>query len=134
MDLKLLATLKEKLIKAKDFGEVWTYFMDHFGENPKFIALGNRAHDPLLEAIITEVGRELFGKKVPLTNFLLTRLPEQQFLHGALTINGKLGNILYFEDVHMGLLTVVMSFSPSETKLIRFSGRAVPANPNPSRN
>ena len=134
MDLTLLATLKDKLIYARNFTQVWEYFMDHFGEDPDFIALGDRARHPFLEAILAHVGKGLFGRQVSLADFLLTKLPEHQFLHGGGTLDGRLANVLYFEDIQMGLLAVVVSLDPSETKMVRFSGRPMPANWSPSQN
>jgi hypothetical protein len=134
MDLTLLATLKDKLIHARNFTKVWEYFMDHFGEDPDFIALGDATHDPFLEAVLSHVAKGLFGRQVSSADFLLTRLPEHQFLHGGGTLNGRLANVLYFEDIRMGLLAVVTSVQPSETKMVRFSGRPMPANWNPSQN
>jgi hypothetical protein len=134
MDLALLATLKDKLVNAKNFSQVWEYFFDHFGEDAEFIAQGERARDSFLEAVLAEVGKELFGRPVRLTNLLLTRLADQHFLHGACAMDGRLANVLYFEDIRVGLLAVIASFTPGETKMVRFSGQRVPVNPTPSPN
>jgi hypothetical protein len=134
MDLNLLDTLKEKLVHARDFSEVWAYFFDHFGEDPEFIACGERARHSFLEAVLTQVGSELFGRKVPVSHLLLTRLPERQFLHGGFSLNGRLANVIYFEDIQVGLIAVVLSMSSGETRLARFSGRPRPVSREPSVN
>jgi hypothetical protein len=134
MDLALLATLKDKLVHAQNFTQVMEYFFDHFGEDPAFIALGDRAHDPFLEAVLREVGKQLFGGKVAVTDLLLTRLPEHQFLHGGCALNGKLANFLYFEDIHVGLLAVAMAVPVGEVKMVRFTGRRLPPVGEPSQN
>jgi hypothetical protein len=123
LDLTRLATLKDKLIHAGNFNEVFNYFFDHFGENASFIALGERVDDAFLEAVIRQVAGELFPGEVQLQQMLLTRLPEYGFIHGGFTVNGCLGNVLYFEDIRTGLLAIVTSFFPSETKLARFTGK-----------
>jgi hypothetical protein len=134
VDLKLLHTLKQKLTTAKEFSAVFTYFLDHFGEDPEFIEQGERTHSPFLESVLAEVGKQLFGKEVRVADVLLTRLPEYEFIHGACTLGGKLGNVLYFEDVRTGLLVVLSSLASSETKLVRFSGRPLQGTPTPSAN
>jgi hypothetical protein len=134
MDLTLLATLKDRLIHAENFSQVWEYFLDHFGQDPDFIALGERTDDPFLEAVLTQVGTELFHREVTPTDFLLTRVPEHQFVHGGCILNGRLTNVLYFEDIYTGLLAVVMSVTPAETKLVRFTGRRLQRNLAPSQN
>src|SRR5262245_19566334 len=102
MDLALLTTLKDKLVQAKNFTEVWQYFFDQFGEDPAFIALGERTEHPFLEAILVQIGKEMFGHEVDLADVLLTRLPEQEFVHGGLTLDGRLANVIYFEDIQVG--------------------------------
>jgi hypothetical protein len=126
MDLTGLATLKEKLIQANQFSDVWRYFMDHFGGDDEFMGLGERAHHAFLEAVLVQVGEALLKRKVTLSGFLMNRLAEQQFIHGGGLLNDKLANVLYFEDIQKGLLAVVVSVSPSETKMIRFTGRPLP--------
>src|SRR5262249_4598685 len=86
MELTLLDTLKDKLIHAQNFTHVWEYFMDHFGQDPDFIALGDATQDPFLEAVLVHVAKGLFGQAVSTADFLLTRLPEHQFLHGGGTL------------------------------------------------
>jgi hypothetical protein len=134
MDLSLLETLKQKLTTAKEFTPVFTYFLDHFRKNPDFIALGERTDSPFLETVLAQIGKELFGKEVRVEDVLLTRLDAQQFIHGACSLGGRLANVLYFEDVRMGLLVVIMSFDSNDTKLVRFSGRPTQAAPAPSLN
>ena len=133
-DLSLLETLKEKLLHATDFNEVSTFFFDHFGDNPDFIALGERVEDDFLESVLLQVGTQLFAGPIVLERLLLTRLAEHGFIHGGFTLNGRLGNVIYFEDVRVGLIAVVLSVSPSETKLVRFTGKPVPKSWLPSDN
>src|SRR5207248_8257857 len=99
MDLSLLGTLKEKLASATRFSDVLDYFLTHFGEKPAFIALGECARVPFLESILAQVGKQIFSGDVIVSNLILTRLTEQQFVHGGFVINGCLANVLYFEDV-----------------------------------
>jgi hypothetical protein len=122
MDLSGLAELKRLLHEAKEFSTVWDYFLTNFGENPEFMVLGEPARSPLVEAVIPQVAQEVFRKKVPVGNLRLTRLSEQQFLHGAFTLDGKLATVIYFEDLGVGLLIIVLSF-PGDTRLLRFTAR-----------
>jgi hypothetical protein len=123
MDLSLLKTLEEKLHQAKEFSEVWDYFLTHFGEKREFIALGQRASDDFLEAVLAEVGKQLFGRPVRITDMLLTRLPDYGFIHGTVLLEGKMTSAIYFEKIHKGMLGILWSFSPPETKFVRFTGR-----------
>jgi hypothetical protein len=134
MDLQQLQTLKEKLGSAKDFGDVQNYFLDHFGEDPQFMALGEPALEPLVEATLATAVAQLCGRPEPVTQLRLLRLAEQQFLHGGFFVKGLPGSVFYFEDVQLGLATVVWSLEPPETKFVRFSARPAPPGHRPSRN
>jgi len=134
MDLSLLGTLKEKLASAKRFSDVLDYFLTHFGEKPGFIALGERARHPFLESLIAQIGGQIFSGNVVVSNLILTQLAEHQFVHGGCAINGCLATVIYFEDVQLGLLSLVMPPPTMETKLVRFSGRRLPRSGGPSIN
>ena len=137
MDLALLATLKDKLVHATNFSDVMVYFFDHFGEDGEFMALGETGRVLFLESVLAEVAKQLFkdsGLSSLSIDFRLVRLPERHFVHGALTMGGRPANLISFEDIHMGLLTVIWTLKPPETKYVRFSGRPMPRNLTPSVN
>ena len=133
MNLELLPVLKDKLLHAKQLSEVTTYFFDHFGEDPEFIALGELVRHPFLEAVIGEIGRQMFGKETPPTDLLLTRLADQQFIHGGGAVNGRVISLLFFEDVSVGLLALAASIDPPETKFARFTGKCMAPPPGLER-
>jgi hypothetical protein len=134
MDLSLLATLKQKLVEATRFADVFNYFFDHFGEKPEFMKLGEPGSDLLLEAALEQIAEQLFERKVPVTNVMLVRLAEQQFLHGTAMLGDRLATVIYFQEIEMGMLAVLWSHATSETKFIRFRGVAVPTRRTPSIN
>jgi len=134
MDLSLLATLQDKLIHGTNFSDIFTYFLDHFGEDPEFIDQGECVRNEFLEQMYLQVGLQLFGRPVALTNMLFKHLPEHHFYHGGACLGGKVANVLYFEDVCVGLLGVMWSVSPGETKFARFKGRPLTPPPKPSVN
>ena len=134
MDLSLLETLKKKMHEAKVFSEVWDYFLTNFGEKPEFIACGERIRDPFLEAVVQQVVEQLFKKGAKISGLLLSRLAEQQFVHGACFVETSMCNVLYFEDARAGLLAVAKL--GGQTHYVRFSGHPVPplASAKPSLN
>jgi hypothetical protein len=134
MDLSLLRTLQEKLHQVKRFSEVWDFFLTNFGRQREFIALGQQASDPFLEGVLQQVGEQLFGRRIQVTDLMLTRIPEYGFLHGTAQIEGKPTSALYFEEIHKGMLAVIWSVRPAETKFVRFTGRALYDGLNRSSN
>ena len=133
MDLNLLDSLKDQLVKAKDFHKVYEFFLDNFGENSEFMVLGDRARHPMLETVYAQVLEQLFKRKIDTSALLLTRIPDQEFLHGGGMFHGHLATVFYFEDVHAGLIAVA---SPLEanTRFIRFSLKGMRGNVEPSVN
>ena len=64
----------------------------------------------------------------------LIHLPDQKFIHGNVNVNGRVGGVLYFEDVGVGLLAVSEPFPSDETKFARFTTRPYTPGAEPSRN
>ncbi len=131
MDLSLLPKLRcaSSYCGRRNFSEVSDYFFSHFGQKiPAFIALGEQVEDEFLEQVIRQVGGQLFAGQIVLNHLLMTRLPDQGFIHGGFAINGRLGNVIYFEEARVGLLSIVISITPSETKMVRFTGQPVGNN------
>jgi hypothetical protein len=126
MDLARLEELKHKLTHGTQLSVIWTFFLDHLASSPQFMALGERAEHPLVETVIDQVARQLFPRDPQVSNLLLTRLDDQQFLHGGFTIGRCLGGVLYFEDLHKGLITVCEAPPSIEVKYARFSGLPLP--------
>ncbi|MGH7170790.1 MAG: hypothetical protein ACRELG_10965 [Gemmataceae bacterium] len=134
MDLALLQELKQKLLHDKDLAPVWAFFLDHFAEDPSFIALGDRVDHPFIEAVLAQVSHQLFPRDGAVIGILLTRLAEQQFLHGGFFMGLRPGGVFFYEDIGMGLLAVPDLPPSIEVKYARFSGHPLAKRGEPSRN
>ncbi len=135
MDLELLANLKDQLLKAKEFHTVYTYFLDHFGNDRDFIALGTRIRHSLLEDICAQILEQIFKREVkPESLFPLSHLPEHNFIHGGGMIHGHLVTVMYFDDVDAGMMGITPILGSIETRFIRFSPKGMRGNPKPSLN
>lgn len=134
MDLNQLQELKQKLLHDAKLPPVWGYFLDNFGEKPEFIALGERTSQPFVEAVVAEVGRQLFGGKTTVRDLILKRIPEQNFIHGGFGIAGRIGGVIFFEDAQIGLVMASELPPSTEVKYARFSGQPVRRIPTPSVN
>lgn len=135
MDLSKLAVLKQKLVEATDFSDVWRYFLDHFGENPEFFSLGERVEENArLEVAISQIGQRVFKKPLRVRDLLLTRLAEHGFIHGGGLVGTSLANVLYFEEIGVGMMAIVQSLASSEMRYARFTTVPMPEAWNRSRN
>ena len=127
MDLHKLSTLKEKLMVAEDFKDPWEYFFEHFGENPLFLQLGQQATNPMLKAVVTKIGQQVFQRQdITVNHLLITEIEAHQFLHGAGFIEGLVVTIFFFKDIDMGLFA--MALGGSEISLARFTSLELKTN------
>jgi hypothetical protein len=129
MNLKYLAKLKEKLIAADDFATVMDYFMTEFGDHEEFMRKGNCVRNQVLEAILCEIGKEVFpaAAAVVLKHVRFVEIPAHHFTHGGLLVNDCMSTMFYFADVQMGMLAVAMSMT-GPAKFVRFSGKLLAPN------
>ncbi len=73
----------------------------------------------MLQQILSQMTVQLFGKDAAQRRHVFLEVAEKSFIHGGCILGNKVSNLIYFEDVQVGLLAIVWSFTPSETKLIR---------------
>jgi len=126
MDISQLTKLKAKLVTTTQFSDVFSFFMDHFGNDVEFLSLGDRTRHPLVETVIDQVAKQIFGREVSPLGLTLTRITEEQFLHGGFILDGHMASVFYFDDVHVGLMTVIMGSPINETRFARFTGQVLP--------
>jgi hypothetical protein len=127
-----LQKLKQKLINDKDLAPVYAFFLDHFGENAKFMTLGDTFQHPMLETIVAQIGQQMFPRSGTVQSIRLIRLADEKFVHGSFIMGGRIGGVFYFEDCQTGLVTVPELPPSNEVKYARFSAKL--QAPEPSRN
>ena len=134
MDLSKLDELKRRLVHEKDFTKTWGFFLDEFATDQDFIDLGEAVSDEAIETTIAHIALQMFPHDGNVTQTRLIRLADQRFVHGNVIVAGRVGGMLYFEDVRVGLVAVSEKFPSDETKFARFT--TVPQKPgrSPSRN
>lgn len=122
MNFKRWQELKQILANEADLSKIWLFYMDHFGDHPQFIELGQPVRNAYIDEVIKKTCQELFGKNVKITDSLLIHIPRQQFFHGPFQANGRIGGVIFFEDIKVGLMSVSAKFPPNdEVKYSRFT-------------
>jgi hypothetical protein len=99
-----------------------------------FIELGEPIRDEALETTIAHVVLQMFPRDGEDIQVRLIGLADQGFIHGNVVVAGRVGGVLYFEDVRVGLIAVSESFPSDETKFARFSTMPYKPGARPSRN
>ena len=123
-DLSLLPVLKDKLVREKKLADVWSYFMDNFGDNPKFIEDSEGiAEHQVLQKILLELIPTFYKVSEPTAlrvDFRIMGFSKENFYHGVVG-TGK-GNIsfMYFDDIRVGSTLHFTGFYSGETRFTRF--------------
>ena len=123
MDLSRLQKLKEMIVSAESFSDPWEYFFDHFGEKPEFMTMGAPAEHPVLEAVVEKLAQEIHkgDSRVTPTKPMLVKLEDQKFIHGSFFVQGRMGVLIFFEDIDMGLMSLSAGSPDGSTLMMRFS-------------
>ncbi len=124
LDLQKLEELKEKMQNEEDFGLIWKFFFDHFGENPEFMALGERAAENMhsfLEPILENICKQVVKRDVLAAQFILSEIPGWDFYHGPCMTDVGIVVVFYFNDLKMGMFSLTPSLGSGLVHYGRFS-------------
>jgi hypothetical protein len=122
MKIDRLQELKQKLKNEADLSHIWSFYMDHFADDPKFTELGEPAHNEYIDAVLHKTCQHLFGKAIKITDSLLIYIAKYRLFHGPFQVKGRIGGVIYFEDIKIGLLAVSADAPPTDAvKYSRFS-------------
>ena len=122
MKVEHFSTLKEKVLHSENFNEVWKYFFDNFSDNPAFLKMGKATQNPLLQTILEGAAERLFRQKIKVAKLMLNAIPQHHFMHGACFMQGRMASVMYFEDVKVGMLSILGSMQSHHVDMIRFTG------------
>jgi hypothetical protein len=96
--------------------------MDEFADHAEFTNLGRPTANPFLEAAIPQICHRMFGRKMRVRDLLIISIPEYQFFHAPFLVEGRIGGVIYFPEINMGLMAVSAESPPTaEVKYSRFS-------------
>jgi hypothetical protein len=122
MKITRLKELKQRMLREKDLSKIWLFYMDHFADHAEFTELGKPIQNEYLDAILPQICKQMFGRTVKISDFLAIYLAEYQFCHGPFEVDGRIGGVIYFEEIKTGLLAVSENPALSnEVKYSRFS-------------
>ena len=102
-----LGILRERLLPPSDYETAFHYFLEEFGGDAKFIALGEVEEAPNLVAVLGHLATTALGKPVTVKQPRISRVPGVGFLHGSAAVEGRAAVFFYFEAVNTGLLAII---------------------------
>lgn len=121
LDRNKLITLRQMLVEATVFSDVYSYFMDNFGQSPELMTLGEPLRDTTFLEVLELIGSQLIGTKARISQPFLLHVPEHRFTHGVFRLGNHIASVLYFEDVKMGLAAFGGLESDGPSQFARFS-------------
>ena len=102
-----LGVLRARLLPPSDYETAFNYFLEEFGGDLAFIALGKVEELPGLLAVLDHVAAKALGRPAKLERVRLSRVPGHGFHHGSAAVDGRAAIFFYFEDVNTGLLAII---------------------------
>jgi hypothetical protein len=123
MDLTQLEGLKQRLVKTEQFDSVAQDFAIGASDDTTFLELGELVDNDLLAGVIHAAGRECFGQDSRIERMTLIRIDSAHFIHGAFILGGRMANVMYFEDVGIGVVSIAALSPEPTTEFVRFAAR-----------
>ena len=96
--------------------------MDHFADLPEFTDLGEPADHEYLDAVLQKTCQQMFDRVIKISDCLLIYIAQYHLFHGAFQVEGRIGSVIYFEDIKFGLIAVSVDYPATNVvKYSRFS-------------
>ncbi len=131
MKIERLQELKQKLTNEADLSHIWLFYMDHFADHPEFTELGETIYNEYLNGVLHKICQQIFGRAIKITDFFLIYIAKYHFFHGPFQVERRIGGVIYFEDIKIGLIAVSADYPPTDAvKYSRFSEMIQLSAPN----
>ena len=127
-----LKLLQHKLATSQELCEVLGFFLDRFANREDFLRSGRRYQDTFVETMVKTAATSA-DPEAKVTNLVLVELPEYEFVHGALLVNGCPTQVIYFQRSKLGLLAI-SDKAKEFVQFCRFSAQVVPDDWSPNNN
>jgi hypothetical protein len=107
-DLKQhLAVLEERLQHRTDYEKAFHYFLEEFGGDRAFIAMGEVEKAPDIVEVLNQVASAALGKDAKVENVCMSLLPGHGFHHGSARVDERAVICFYFESINCGLVAII---------------------------
>jgi hypothetical protein len=118
---KHIKALRKLMETAKILGDIAEYFLTYLAEDREFIKNSVVIEEPpeMLLSVIRKISENIFSNKPEIQFTMLLRFPESDLIHGHVVINHYMVNIIFFEEIGMGLF--IITLLDGHTHFFRFS-------------
>ena len=102
-----LGILRGRLLHPTDYEKAFGYFLEEFGGDREFIAMGEVEELPLMVALLSHIARKSLGRDVRVERARISAVPGHGFHHGSAAVEGRAVIFFFFEADNKGLMAIV---------------------------
>jgi hypothetical protein len=121
---KRIGELKRLVREAKDLRVPVDYFLDHVV--PAVRTASTPKRHPYLIQMAQRIAQEHFRQTLPVTRPLIVHVEAHRLWHGACRVGPHFAQMIYFEDIELGILSVLPHPYRGNTEFFRFTVVQVP--------
>ena len=112
------------LRSSEDFSSIFDFFFEKFAESSSFYDRGDNSENEILMHSIKTIGEKFYGETCQVSDFRMTEIIEQNFIHGTCFLDEHIVLVIYFTDLDLGLASV--SMGGARFKFVRLKASPVP--------
>jgi hypothetical protein len=121
-----LGILRERMQHPTDYEKAFHYFIEVFGSDKEFIALGEPERPQVLVSVLETIAGRMLSETITLENLCLSAVPGHGFHHGSASATGRAVVVFYFDTPNLGLLVMI----PGMRGAAEFARFRLPVDPS----
>jgi hypothetical protein len=102
-----LSILLGRLQHPTDYERAFHYFLEEFGGDRAFIAMGEVERAPNLVEVLNGVATSVLGRRVEVEHVYISLVPGHGFHHGSARVDGRAVICFYFDSANCGLVAII---------------------------
>ena len=121
-----LGILREHMQHPTDYEKAFHYFLEVFGSDKEFIALGEPERPPVLVGVLETIAGRILSETITLENLCPSEVLGHGFHHGSASAKGRAVVVFYFNAPNLGLLVMI----PGVRGAAEFARFRLPVDPS----
>jgi hypothetical protein len=114
MSVHKLKQLESLLENEEDFSQTVSFFMDQFGADPAFAAMGKPAYVPVIINALGDFCTSFFKKEqISMADLNMIQVEPYRMFHGYTFVEGHIVTFFYCKGVDKGMFSLCNILDPS---------------------
>lgn len=128
MKTNTITGIKQRLVHAEKLEDIATSFFEWFEQSGDLPREARSCWPESVRALAAGSLRKALGLGQRIEHEAWFQHSADKFIHGALVVDGRMGVVLYFEDLGMGF--IIVSALGGRTDYLRFRAIVPPQDPS----